>query len=55
MVKHISLRLPDEVHAALAQAAREDRRSLHSELLWLAGQALAARAASQAEAERRPG
>jgi len=30
-----SLRLPDELHAKIKAAAERDRRSIHSEILWL--------------------
>jgi hypothetical protein len=34
-MKRFTLRLPDDLHAALAQMARDARRSLHAEMLWL--------------------
>jgi hypothetical protein len=34
-MKHATLRLPDELHSALVQAAKLDKRSLHAEILWL--------------------
>lgn len=34
MVKQITLRLPDELHEWLKQAAERNRRSLHAEVLW---------------------
>lgn len=34
-MKHVNLRLPDELHAELAEAARADERSLNSEIIWL--------------------
>jgi hypothetical protein len=34
-MKHATLRLPDELHSALVQAAKQDKRSLHAEILWL--------------------
>jgi hypothetical protein len=34
-MKHATLRLPDELHSALVHAAKQDKRSLHAEILWL--------------------
>jgi hypothetical protein len=34
-MKHVNLRLPDDLHAALAKAAQVDERSLNSEVIWL--------------------
>lgn len=34
-MKHVNLRLPDEVHAALAVMAEADRRSLNSMMIVL--------------------
>ena len=34
-MKHATLRLPDALHSALVQAAKQDKRSLHAEILWL--------------------
>jgi len=41
-VRHVNLRLPDDLAEAVRQAAREDARSLNAEILvalreWLAG------------------
>lgn len=43
MVKQIGLRLPDDLHDQVKEAADRDRRSIHSEVLWLIEQALAQR------------
>ena len=48
MVKHLNLRLPDDMHAELAAAAETDRRSLNTEILYLLQIALQVR-----EADRR--
>jgi predicted HicB family RNase H-like nuclease len=34
-MKHINLRVPDDLHARLVAAAERDRRSLNGEILWL--------------------
>ena len=34
MTKQITLRLPDHLHENLKQAAEDNRRSLHAEILW---------------------
>jgi predicted DNA-binding protein len=34
MTKQITLRLPDELHERLKEAAEHNRRSLHAEILW---------------------
>jgi predicted HicB family RNase H-like nuclease len=39
-MKHMNLRLPDDLHALLAEAARADERSLNSEVIWLLRKAL---------------
>ena len=39
-MKQMNLRLPDSLHAALVQRAKQDKRSLHAEILWLLEQAL---------------
>jgi predicted HicB family RNase H-like nuclease len=41
--KKITIRVPDEVHAALVQAAKDDDRSLNAEILALLKLALASR------------
>ena len=41
----LTIRLPDDLHASLDAAAREDRRTLNSEMLWLLARALEAREA----------
>jgi hypothetical protein len=38
-MKKLSLRIPDDLHAALAEWAKRDRRSLHAQILWLLQQA----------------
>jgi hypothetical protein len=54
-MKHATLRLPDELHSALVQAAKQDKRSLHAEILWLLERGVAdlddARALEEARAE----
>jgi hypothetical protein len=40
MTKRIGIDLPDELHARIKQAADDDRRSIHSQILWLLEQAL---------------
>lgn len=42
-MRHVNLRLPDDVHADLKAAAAEDDRSLNGEVVWLLRQALTAR------------
>jgi len=34
-VKNVNVRIPDELHARIQQAAEHDRRSLNAEILWL--------------------
>lgn len=41
--KNISVRVPDELHARIKEAARLDRRSLNSEILALIEEALTKR------------
>jgi hypothetical protein len=41
----VSLRLADDVRSAVEQAAQEDERSMHGELVWLLKLGLQARAA----------
>lgn len=42
-MKQVNLRLPDDLHARVKQAAQQDRRSLNGEILWLLDRALDAR------------
>jgi predicted HicB family RNase H-like nuclease len=42
-MKHINLRVPDDIHEQLVAAAETDDRSLNREILWLLRAALAAR------------
>jgi predicted HicB family RNase H-like nuclease len=39
-MKHVNLRLPDDLHTALAAAAEADRRSLNSMIIVLIEQGL---------------
>lgn len=41
--KKITIRMPDDIHAALIKAAKDDARSLNAEILVLLRAALAAR------------
>lgn len=51
---NISVRFPDDIHGRIQQAASEDMRSVNTEIVWLAKQALDARDARlAAEAEAR--
>ena len=34
-MKNFNIRLPDNLHERLKQAAADDRRSAHAEILWL--------------------
>jgi hypothetical protein len=34
-MKRLSLRLPDDLHAALKEVAEEERRSLHSQIIYI--------------------
>jgi len=34
-MKHVNLRLPDDLHAVLVSVAEYDRRSLNAEIVWL--------------------
>jgi hypothetical protein len=38
-----SVRFPDELYARLTQAAQDDKRSIHAEILWLLETALTSR------------
>ena len=42
-MKNLNVRLDDELHARLAEAAQQDKRSLNSEILILLCDALSAR------------
>ncbi len=42
-MKQVALRLPDELHQALVEWARQEDRSLHSLILHLVRQAVAQR------------
>ena len=46
-MKTISLHLPDDLHAQVKAAAENDRRSLHSEVLYAIERLLAERGAGQ--------
>jgi predicted HicB family RNase H-like nuclease len=39
-MKHVNLRLPDDLHALLVAAAKDDTRSLNSEIIHLLRRAL---------------
>jgi hypothetical protein len=39
-MRHLGLRLPDDLHAALVEWAREEDRSLHSLIIHLLRQAV---------------
>jgi predicted HicB family RNase H-like nuclease len=45
-MKHINLRVPDDLHAALAAAAEDDRRSLNSMIIVMIEQSLQRRSGS---------
>ena len=40
-MKHVNLRVPDDLHARVKAASDADRRSLNAEILWLIEQGLA--------------
>lgn len=40
MTVKLTLRVPEDLHARLAAAAKADRRSLNGEVLWLLAAAL---------------
>lgn len=44
----LTVRLPDDLHQQIVDAAEADRRSVNSELLWLIEQALQVRDARSA-------
>ncbi len=39
---HVSLRLPEDMHGALTDLAKRDRRSLHGEIVYILEQFLGA-------------
>jgi predicted HicB family RNase H-like nuclease len=39
-MKNVNVRIPDELHARIKNAADTDRRSLNAEILWLIEQGL---------------
>jgi predicted HicB family RNase H-like nuclease len=39
-MKHVNVRMPDDLHVRLAAQAETDRRSLNAEILWLIEQGL---------------
>ena len=39
-MKNVNVRIPDELHVRIQQAAETDRRSLNAEILWLIEQGL---------------
>lgn len=41
-MKQINLRLPDDLHARVKEAAERDHRSINAQIMWLMEQALAA-------------
>jgi predicted DNA-binding protein len=47
-VKNFNIRLPDDLHERLVKAAAEDKRSAHSEILWLIENGLDERQATAA-------
>jgi predicted DNA-binding protein len=54
-MKQVALRLPDDLHIELVALAKRDKRSLHSEILWLLERGIEeladARALEEARAE----
>ena len=34
-MKNVNVRIPEDLHARIQQAAEHDRRSLNAEILWL--------------------
>jgi hypothetical protein len=51
-MKSINLRLEDDLHARVAEAARKDKRSLNSEILILLSEALSERSYNQPVKEK---
>ena len=49
-VKKLGMRLPDDLHAELVRAAKEDRRSLHGEIIHLLYEQLKRRPAPSRQA-----
>jgi len=47
-IKKLGMRLPDDLHAELVRAAKEDRRSLHGEIIHLLYEQLKKRPTKQA-------
>lgn len=41
MFKRFTLRLPDELHKVLEQLARQEKRSLHSQIIYILAQYVA--------------
>lgn len=41
--RNLNLRIPEDLHRQIQQAAEKDRRSINSEVLWLIETALANR------------
>jgi hypothetical protein len=39
-MKKLTLLLPDDLHGELVKWAKEEKRSLHAQLLWIVQQAL---------------
>jgi hypothetical protein len=50
-MKHVSLRLPDDLHAALKIFAEADHRSLNSEIITLLERVIADRALRDSSTE----
>ncbi len=52
--KRVSLRMPEELHAAVLQLAQADTRSMHAEILVLLREAVVARSAREGQAPAKP-
>lgn len=50
--KYVSLRLPEDMHAALTALAQRDRRSLHAEIVYILERFLDAEGKAAARSER---
>jgi predicted HicB family RNase H-like nuclease len=50
-MKNLNVRIDDELHARLTETARQDKRSLNSEILILLSEALSERSYNQAPVE----